>query len=80
MAGSAGVCACCRYRVCVHERDFTVGQEITENIITAVERSRKVRHYKPVHCALFNANAGALRCVCEAVKKTEYFMCVCCRW
>lgn len=31
-----------RYRVCVHERDFTVGQEITENIITAVERSRKV--------------------------------------
>ncbi|XP_071540595.1 uncharacterized protein [Panulirus ornatus] len=31
-----------RYRVCVHERDFTVGQEITENIINSVERSRKV--------------------------------------
>ncbi|XP_045123796.1 toll-like receptor 13 [Portunus trituberculatus] len=31
-----------RYRVCVHERDFTVGQEITENIINSVDRSRKV--------------------------------------
>nr|AUB13350.1 toll-receptor 9 [Penaeus monodon] len=31
-----------RYRVCIHERDFTVGQEITENIISSVERSRKV--------------------------------------
>ncbi|XP_042239150.1 toll-like receptor 13 [Homarus americanus] len=31
-----------RYRVCVHERDFTVGQEITQNIINSVERSRKV--------------------------------------
>lgn len=31
-----------RYRVCVHERDFTVGQEITENIITSIDRSRKV--------------------------------------
>nr|XP_053639064.1 toll-like receptor 13 [Cherax quadricarinatus] len=30
------------YRVCVHERDFTVGQEITENIINSVELSRKV--------------------------------------
>lgn len=31
-----------RYRVCIHERDFTVGQEITDNIINSVERSRKV--------------------------------------
>ncbi|XP_063885282.1 toll-like receptor 13 [Scylla paramamosain] len=31
-----------RYRVCVHERDFTVGQEITENIINSIDRSRKV--------------------------------------
>nr|AJE28352.1 toll-like receptor [Procambarus clarkii] len=31
-----------RYRVCVHERDFTVGQEITENIISCIELSRKV--------------------------------------
>ncbi|XP_063613695.1 toll-like receptor 13 isoform X1 [Penaeus indicus] len=31
-----------RYRVCIHERDFTVGQEITDNIISSVERSRKV--------------------------------------
>ncbi|ROT69975.1 toll-like receptor, partial [Penaeus vannamei] len=28
-----------RYRVCIHERDFTVGQEITDNIISSVERS-----------------------------------------
>ncbi|XP_076057908.1 uncharacterized protein LOC143035159 [Oratosquilla oratoria] len=31
-----------RYRVCVHERDFTAGQVITENIIEAIEKSRKV--------------------------------------
>lgn len=31
-----------KYRVCVHERDFAVGQEITENIIYSVEKSRKV--------------------------------------
>ncbi|XP_042888968.1 toll-like receptor 13 isoform X2 [Penaeus japonicus] len=31
-----------RYRVCIHERDFIVGQEITDNIISSVERSRKV--------------------------------------
>ncbi|KAK4317056.1 hypothetical protein Pmani_011868 [Petrolisthes manimaculis] len=31
-----------RYRVCVHERDFAVGQEITDNIIASIEKSRKV--------------------------------------
>ncbi|KAK7078448.1 TIR-like domain protein [Halocaridina rubra] len=31
-----------RLRVCVHERDFTVGQEITDNIINCIEQSRKV--------------------------------------
>ncbi|CAL4069490.1 unnamed protein product [Meganyctiphanes norvegica] len=31
-----------KYRVCVHERDFTAGREIAENIVHSIDRSRKV--------------------------------------
>lgn len=30
------------FRLCLHDRDFVVGQQITENIIEKVAKSRKV--------------------------------------
>jgi hypothetical protein len=30
------------FRLCIHDRDFTVGQRITENIIENIAKSRKV--------------------------------------
>lgn len=35
-------CAVKPFRLCIHDRDFTVGQRITENIIENIAKSRKV--------------------------------------
>ncbi|XP_046644826.1 toll-like receptor Tollo isoform X1 [Daphnia pulicaria] len=38
----SGDCVVKPFRLCIHDRDFTVGQRITENIIENIAKSRKV--------------------------------------
>ncbi|XP_068247663.1 LOW QUALITY PROTEIN: toll-like receptor 13 [Palaemon carinicauda] len=64
-----------KYRVCVHERDFAVGQEITENIIYSVEKSRKCPPTPPTSPYPFprpQAPTGAHRLLLTAFPSSHF--------